>query len=251
MTPKRRSILFVSAAALLLAVAFAGAQPQVATPAAQDPKAVAAPADKPDPTLTLEIGDPKLKGKTMEVGVGAILAGASGAKVDFERLVRDLMAARIVHVGETGRPHRPRRRDPRRDGHARDRVPGHPGPLRPRQAPGHRAGDGSRDPPGDAQQVDRRAPRERGFPARDPLVRHLELQLRILREDLRLRPGASAARLRPERAARGHLQDPDARVGRAERRREGLLPRGRPTSRTRTIGRSSGRSSSPPISPPP
>ncbi len=117
-----------------------------------------------------------------------------------------------------GRPHRPRRRDPRRDGHARDRVPGHPGPLRPRQAPGHRAGDGARDSPGDAQQVDRGDPDERGVPARDPLVRHLELQLRLLREDLRLRPGAPAAHLRPERAARGHLQDPDARLGRAERR---------------------------------
>jgi uncharacterized iron-regulated protein len=101
MTPKRRSILFVSTAALILAVAFAEAQPQDPAPAAQDPKAVAAPADGPDPTLTLEIGDPKLKGKAMEVGVGAILAGASGAKVDFERLVRDLMTARIVHVGET------------------------------------------------------------------------------------------------------------------------------------------------------
>ena len=101
MTPKRRSILFVSAAALLLSGAFAEARAQVPAPAVQDPKAVAAPADEPDPTLTLEIGDPKLKGKTMEVGVGAILAGASGAKVDFERLVRDLMTARIVHVGET------------------------------------------------------------------------------------------------------------------------------------------------------
>ena len=101
MTPKRRSILFVSAAALLLAGAFAEARPQIPAPAVQDPKAAAATADGPDPTLTLEIGDPKLKGKTMEVGVGVILAGASGAKVDFERLVRDLMAARIVHVGET------------------------------------------------------------------------------------------------------------------------------------------------------
>ncbi len=101
MTPKRRSILFVTAAALLLSASFAGARPQDQAPSAPNPQAVAEAADKPDPTLTLSIGDPKRKGKTMEVGVGAILAGASGAEVDFERLVRDLMAARIVHVGET------------------------------------------------------------------------------------------------------------------------------------------------------
>jgi uncharacterized iron-regulated protein len=98
MTPKRRSILLISAAALLFMGAFAEARPQVPAPASQ---AAAVPADKPDPTLTLAIGEPNLKGKTMEVGVGAILAGSSGAKVDFERMVRDLMAARIVHVGET------------------------------------------------------------------------------------------------------------------------------------------------------
>jgi len=101
MTPNRRSILFVSAAALLIAGAFAEARPQVPAPAAPNPQAVAATAGGPDPTLTLEIGDPKLKGKTMEVGAGTILAGASGAKVDFERMIRDLMAARIVHVGES------------------------------------------------------------------------------------------------------------------------------------------------------
>ncbi|MCK7476824.1 MAG: hypothetical protein M0C28_04170 [Candidatus Moduliflexus flocculans] len=129
-------------------------------------------------------------------------------------MVRDLMAARIVHVGET-----------------HDAMAMHEIEFQviralyaQRQAPGHRAGDGAGDPPGDAQQVDRGHPDERGVPPRDPLVRHLELQLRLLREDLRLRPGAPAAHLRPERAARGHHQDPDARLGRAERRGEGLLP---------------------------
>ena len=58
-------------------------------------------AEKPDPTLTLKIGDPKLKDKTMEVGAGAILGGASGAAVDFERMIKEMMGSRIVHVGET------------------------------------------------------------------------------------------------------------------------------------------------------
>lgn len=86
-----------------LAVA-AGAQAQAQIqPQTQDKTQaqLQAPADKPDPTLTLKIGNPKLKDKTMEVGVGAILSGETGAAVDFERMIRDMMTARIVHVGET------------------------------------------------------------------------------------------------------------------------------------------------------
>jgi uncharacterized iron-regulated protein len=101
MTPKRRPVLLVFGAALLILTAFAQARPQTPAPAAPTQTAAGAPEVKADPTMTLSIGDPRLKGKTMEVGVGAILAGASGANVDFERLVRDLVAARIVHVGET------------------------------------------------------------------------------------------------------------------------------------------------------
>jgi uncharacterized iron-regulated protein len=58
-------------------------------------------ADKPDPTLTLRIGDAKLKDKTMEVGIGSVLSAETGAPVGFERMIRDMRTARIVHVGET------------------------------------------------------------------------------------------------------------------------------------------------------
>jgi len=57
--------------------------------------------DKTDPTLALKIGDPKLKGKVMEVAVGSVLSGETGAAVDFERMIRDMRTSRIVHVGET------------------------------------------------------------------------------------------------------------------------------------------------------
>jgi uncharacterized iron-regulated protein len=57
--------------------------------------------DKPDPTLTLKIGDAKLKDKTMEVAPGAILAGATGRAVAFERMISEMRASRLVHVGET------------------------------------------------------------------------------------------------------------------------------------------------------
>ncbi len=101
MTPKRLPVLFSLAVALLLSAALIPARAQAPTPAPQAATASVAPADKADPTLTLKIGDPKLKDKAMEVGIGAILAGPAGAAVDFERMVRDLMSARIVHVGET------------------------------------------------------------------------------------------------------------------------------------------------------
>jgi uncharacterized iron-regulated protein len=61
----------------------------------------AAPAEKPDLTLTLKIGDPKLKGKVMDIGVGAILSGRTGRPVGFEKMIDEMMPARIVHVGES------------------------------------------------------------------------------------------------------------------------------------------------------
>jgi uncharacterized iron-regulated protein len=95
--------ILVLALGLLAAVAAAAqtmppAQAQGQAPA-QPPKA--APADKPDATLTLKIGDPKLKDKVMDLGVGAILAGRTGQPVGFEKMIDEMMAARIVHVGET------------------------------------------------------------------------------------------------------------------------------------------------------
>jgi uncharacterized iron-regulated protein len=103
MTLTKRGIPCIAIAVSLLTAAFAQAQPQTPPPAvqAQAQDQAKAPADKFDPTLTLKIGDPKLKDKTMEVGVGAVLSAETGAAVDFERMIRDMMTSRIVHVGET------------------------------------------------------------------------------------------------------------------------------------------------------
>lgn len=57
--------------------------------------------DEDELTLRLTLGDPKLKGKTMAVAAGAIMAGRSGKSVPFERLIRDLSRARFVYVGES------------------------------------------------------------------------------------------------------------------------------------------------------
>jgi len=103
MTVIKRAIPCIAIAVSLLTAAFAQARPQTQAPMAQaqaQDKAKAA-ADKPDPTLTLKIGNPKLKDKTMEVGPGAVLSAETGAAIDFERMIRDMMTSRIVHVGET------------------------------------------------------------------------------------------------------------------------------------------------------
>jgi uncharacterized iron-regulated protein len=86
-----------------LAAAAAEARPQTSMPAgqAQTQEPAKAPADKPDPTLTLKIGDPALKDKVMEIGPGAILSGRTGQPLGFERMIDEMRTARIVHVGET------------------------------------------------------------------------------------------------------------------------------------------------------
>ncbi len=103
MNPTRRAIPLAVAAILVLAAAFAEARPQTAMPAGQPQtqEAAKAPADKPDATLTLKIGDPVLKDKVMEIGPGAILSGRTGQPLGFERMIDEMRTARIVHVGET------------------------------------------------------------------------------------------------------------------------------------------------------
>jgi len=95
-------VLVLAIGLLALAAApVAWAQTMPPTQATAQSPATAAPADKPDPTLTLKIGDPKLKDKVMDLRVGAILAGRTGQPVGFEKMIDEMMAARIVHVGET------------------------------------------------------------------------------------------------------------------------------------------------------
>jgi uncharacterized iron-regulated protein len=105
MIPTRSAVPSIFAAALIIFVTAipARAQDQTAMPAArsQAGDVVEAPADKPDPTLTLSIGDPKLKDRTMEVRAAAILSGRTGAAVGFDRMIGEMMSSRIVHVGET------------------------------------------------------------------------------------------------------------------------------------------------------
>jgi uncharacterized iron-regulated protein len=99
MTRSVRALAGIAVAVSALCVAFVRAQPPTPPPPAQE---MAKPAeDKPDPILTLGIGDPKLKDKVMEIGAGGILAGATGATVAFDRMIQEMTASRIVHVGET------------------------------------------------------------------------------------------------------------------------------------------------------
>jgi len=100
MTLFKRPIAVLVAAYLIAGVAFAQTPPPI--PPGPAPVEKAAPAAaKPDATLTLKIGDPKLKDKVMAIGVGAILSGRTGTPVGFERMIQEMMPARIVHVGET------------------------------------------------------------------------------------------------------------------------------------------------------
>jgi len=105
MNRSRRAIPFLAAALILIGAAVLAAQPQPMPVAAQEKPQEKAPAaaaaEKPDATLTLKIGDPALKDKVMEIGVGAILAGRTGRPVAFDRMIDEMLAARIVHVGET------------------------------------------------------------------------------------------------------------------------------------------------------
>ena len=58
-------------------------------------------ATKPDPTLTLKIGNPKLKEKTVAVMPGAVLAASTGKSIAFSRMIDEMTKARFVFVGET------------------------------------------------------------------------------------------------------------------------------------------------------
>jgi uncharacterized iron-regulated protein len=87
-------------AILVSAVLAAHAQPQAQSPATA-PAQVQAQPEKTDPTLALKIGNPKLKDKTMDVGLGAIMDGATGLVVQFDRMIQSMKADRFVYVGET------------------------------------------------------------------------------------------------------------------------------------------------------
>ena len=103
MIPIRRLIPLSAVALVILGGSIAAAAQAQTMPGsqAQAQAPAAAPADKPDPTLTLKIGDPALKDKIMEIRAGDVLSGRTGRPVGFDRMIEEMMAARIVHVGET------------------------------------------------------------------------------------------------------------------------------------------------------
>ena len=88
----KRGAVYGAILALAVSAVYAQGQPQAQAPAKED---------QPDPTLTMKIGDPKLKDKTMEVGLGAIVSGGAGAAVAFDQMIRDMRSSRFVYVGET------------------------------------------------------------------------------------------------------------------------------------------------------
>jgi uncharacterized iron-regulated protein len=63
--------------------------------------AAAFPQAEGDPTLRLSIGDPKTKARLVEVRPGKILSRRTGKTVSEETLVRDLLRADFIYVGET------------------------------------------------------------------------------------------------------------------------------------------------------
>lgn len=99
----QRAAFFFPLAVLVftLAPGFGQTPPASAAPQAPAQEPAKPAADKPDPTLTLKIGDPRLRDKVMAVAPGDILSGRTGRPVGFERMVDEMMAARIVHIGET------------------------------------------------------------------------------------------------------------------------------------------------------
>ena len=68
---------------------------------AQEAKPEAKPETGPDPSLTLKIGAPGLKDKTMVVRAGEILDASSGRTLAFDRMIRGMAADRFIYVGET------------------------------------------------------------------------------------------------------------------------------------------------------
>jgi len=104
----KRGVLSVAIIALLVSAVPAQAQSQDQTRAPSQSQgqplaqpSAAAQAEKPDPTLVLKIGNPKLKDKVMEVGLGTIVAGETGAGIGFDQMIRGMRSSRFVYVGET------------------------------------------------------------------------------------------------------------------------------------------------------
>jgi uncharacterized iron-regulated protein len=54
-----------------------------------------------DPTLRLKLGDPRFKDKTLDIPAGGLVSVETGKPVAFAKMIEEMKAARIIHVGET------------------------------------------------------------------------------------------------------------------------------------------------------
>jgi uncharacterized iron-regulated protein len=54
-----------------------------------------------DPTLRLKIGDPRFKDKTLDIAPADLVSAETGKSLPFAKMIEEMKAARIVHVGET------------------------------------------------------------------------------------------------------------------------------------------------------
>ena len=54
-----------------------------------------------DATLRLSIGDPKLKGKVVEVAADEIISARSGKPLPFARMIGEMKDSRFIYVGES------------------------------------------------------------------------------------------------------------------------------------------------------
>jgi aminopeptidase N len=54
-----------------------------------------------DKTLTLKIGDPRFKDKTLDVASNELTSMESGKPVPFAKMIQEMKPARIIYVGET------------------------------------------------------------------------------------------------------------------------------------------------------
>jgi uncharacterized iron-regulated protein len=82
MKNKRRGVVFTCIAWTVFSVALSAQEP-------------------PDKTLTLKIGDPRYKDKTIDVAPGQIYAMETGTPIAFERMIREMKGVPLVHIGET------------------------------------------------------------------------------------------------------------------------------------------------------
>lgn len=62
---------------------------------------IAGAQEPPDKILTLKLGDPRFKDKTVELKPGEIFSAETGKPIPFEQMIREMKPVPFVHIGET------------------------------------------------------------------------------------------------------------------------------------------------------